>query len=82
MYQYERRVPTIEAFRWVFETPPKWFKDSLLIKESVIYYANTEFMYLVVGDYTANPGDFIVLEDEKIKVYKKDEFNLTFKAID
>lgn len=82
MYKYERIIPSVEAFRWQYETPPKWFRDSLLIRESVIYYANTPFMYLVVGDYTANPGDFIVLEDEKIKVYKADEFHLTFKAID
>jgi hypothetical protein len=82
MPKYRKKPVVVEAFRWLIDTAPQWFRD----KDYLVYVVDPNPEAVIVtleGDMRAKHGDYIIRGVEgEIYPCKPSIFEATYEAVD
>ena len=90
MSKYKSKPVTIEAFQWTGNEDqsedPEWFIDALIKGDVQICDKGTSHVQLATnyGGFSsiAVPGNYLVLENDLIKVLTKEQFEKTYEKVE
>ena len=81
MMKYRKKPVVIEAFKWLQDEAPQWWRDHQRIQIEVD--TGTAIIVTLEGNMKASPGDYII-RGIKGELYpcKPDIFEATYEAVD
>jgi hypothetical protein len=79
--KYRKKPVVIEAFKWMFDEVPSWWREAEGIKIQPL--TGSAFIQTLEGEHEARPGDMII-RGVKGELYpcKPDIFEMTYEAVE
>jgi len=82
--KYRKKPVVIDAFHWLNEDPPEWFRDATKVgRVNLVGPGGTCHIKTLEGIMKANAGDYII-QGVKGEIYpcKPDIFEMTYEKVE